>query len=176
MSTRTRRPSRPILIADAGFTSQSSQHAKVLERLLDGQLPFRRAGLHALLTLPVGRLGYGQTIDFLAVRNPAGLRLEPIMLQHPLLNLLVCCHRAHSMRLSCLGLNIARGVQGVCLESTLLQRGWLLLTRVGQALLNPAREFFLPAELDLRVFLRHAHCGRQSSTLRCSTRLPPAAT
>src|ERR1039457_1950163 len=44
MSTRTRRPSRPILIADAGFTSQSTQHAKVLERLLDGQLPFRRAG------------------------------------------------------------------------------------------------------------------------------------
>src|ERR1022692_3453894 len=80
MSTRNRRPSRPILIADAGFTSQSSQHAKVLERLLDGQLPFRRAGLHALLTLPVGRLGYGQTIDFLAVRNPAPTAESPGML------------------------------------------------------------------------------------------------
>src|ERR1017187_3819127 len=41
-------------------------------------------------------------------------------------------------------------------HNPIAHRRCLLLTRVGQALLNPAREFFLPAELDLRVFLGHA--------------------
>src|ERR1039457_2003486 len=62
--------------------------------------------------------------------------------------------------------------------SLLLQRRYLLLTRVRQAPLNPAREFFLPAELDLRVFRGHADRAMAGdfSRLRCSTRLPPAAT
>src|ERR1039457_584697 len=62
--------------------------------------------------------------------------------------------------------------------SLLLQRRYLLLTRVRQAPLNPAREFFLPAELDLRVFLGHADraVAGDFSRLRCSTCLPPAAT
>ena len=37
----------------------------------------------------------------------------------------------------------------------LLHYCWLFLTDVGQSLLNPAREFVLPGDLDLGVFLSH---------------------
>jgi hypothetical protein len=48
---------------------------KVLERLLDGQSPFWRAGLHALLALPVGRLWrIGKPFISLQCVNPAGFR------------------------------------------------------------------------------------------------------
>src|ERR1035437_7704642 len=40
-------------------------------------------------------------------------------------------------------------------SSLLLHHRRLLFADAGQSLLNPAREFFLPVKLDLRVFLGH---------------------
>src|SRR5215469_7930216 len=59
----------------------------------------------------------------------------------------------------------------------LLYRRWLLLTHAGQTFLNPAREFVLTSELDLRVFFGHPK-GAVAGDLRCfdarpTHRLPP---
>ena len=43
----------------------------------------------------------------------------------------------------------------VAKTNNLLHRRRLLLTHAGEAFLDPAREFFLAGELDLRVFLGH---------------------
>src|SRR5207248_11595482 len=46
---------------------------------------------------------------------------------------------------------------GVLGRVALLHRCGLFLTDAGQSLLNEAREFFLPRQLDFRVFLGHAN-------------------
>jgi hypothetical protein len=40
-------------------------------------------------------------------------------------------------------------------DSFLLHHRWLLPAHAGQSLLNPAREFLLPGQLDFGVFLGH---------------------
>ena len=56
--------------------------------------------------------------------------------------------------------------------SFLLHHGWLLLAHAGQSLLNPAREFFLPVELDLRVPLGHPYRAVAGCTSDRAKNLP----
>ena len=61
----------------------------MLEYLFDGGPLLRRTRLHALLAQSVGSSTERQPVSLFAVGDPAGFRLEPELLLHPLLDFLI---------------------------------------------------------------------------------------